>query len=100
VLNVTHLGRGPTVAQQMALLWTSPGCAIDACDRVARIEIDHRDPYAKVGCTQTANLRPRCDHHHDLKTYHGWDDVELPDGRIIMVPPGDPRHPGHQPGGP
>jgi hypothetical protein len=24
VLNVTHLGRGPTVAQRIALLWTSP----------------------------------------------------------------------------
>ena len=28
VLNVTHLGRGPTAAQKIALAWASPGCTV------------------------------------------------------------------------
>jgi Domain of unknown function (DUF222) len=29
VLNVTHLGRGPTAAQKIALAWASPGCTVE-----------------------------------------------------------------------
>ena len=33
VANVTHLGRSPTVAQQVALWWQSPMCAREDCTR-------------------------------------------------------------------
>ena len=37
VANVTHLGRGPTTAQKIALLWTNPTCSVQGCHR-RRIE--------------------------------------------------------------
>jgi hypothetical protein len=33
VLHVTHLGRGPSAAQRVALLWSSPGCTVEGCPR-------------------------------------------------------------------
>ena len=45
VLNVTHLGRGPTAAQKIALAWASPGCSVEGCWRT-RVEHDHRQPWA------------------------------------------------------
>jgi len=41
VRNVTHLGRGPTTAQKVALLWERPVCARQGCGRRARLEYDH-----------------------------------------------------------
>ena len=47
VLNVTHLGRGPTAAQRVALLFQQPGCTVEGCHRT-RCEIDHRHDYAQT----------------------------------------------------
>lgn len=44
VANVTHLGRSATVAQQIALWWTSPTCDVLGCTRTQRLQIDHRHP--------------------------------------------------------
>jgi hypothetical protein len=33
VLNVTHLGRGPSAAQRVALLWSSPGCTVEGSSK-------------------------------------------------------------------
>jgi hypothetical protein len=41
VRNVTSLGRGPTAAQKVALLWEQPTCAVEHCGRRARLEADH-----------------------------------------------------------
>jgi hypothetical protein len=92
-----HLGRGPTVAQKMALLWSSPGCCVTACARMAGIEHDHTEDWTKTHHTVLGELRRACDHHHDLKTHKGWDFIHLTDGSIDCVAPDDPRHPKHAP---
>src|SRR5205823_11149148 len=56
VRNVTHLGRGATAAQRVALLWEQPTCERLGCGRRARLEIDHRDDYAKVRKTEVDKL--------------------------------------------
>jgi Domain of unknown function (DUF222) len=91
VLNVTHLGRGPTAAQKIALAWASPGCTVQGCWR-SRTENDHREPWAQTRHTRLAELDPLCAHHHDLKTRSGWALVDGT-GKRPMVPPDDPRHP-------
>jgi hypothetical protein len=94
VLNVTHLGRGPTAAQKIALAWTSPGCTVEGCWRT-RVEHDHRQPWADTRHTRLDELDPLCEFHHDLKTRHGWALI-AGTGKRLMVPPGDPRHPKRQ----
>src|SRR6202040_1765013 len=47
VLNVTHLGRGPSAAQRIALLWGSPGCTVQGCNGVY-VQIDHRIDWAET----------------------------------------------------
>ena len=100
VLNVTHLGRGPNMAQQIALLWQQPRCSVAGCNRWARLQVDHRHPWAADRVTELHNLDPLCDHHHNQKTRNNWALVDG-SGRRRMVPPTDPRHPGHaQPNAP
>ena len=95
VRNVTHLGRGPTVAQRMALLFEQPLCSAEGCYRT-RTEIDHTDTWADTHCTRLGCLDPLCKYHHDLKTYAGW--MLTPGtGKRPMVPPDDPRHPNFEP---
>lgn len=91
VLNVTHLGRGPTAAQKIALAWASPGCTVLGCWRT-RTENDHREPWSLTRHTRLDELDPLCDHHHDLKSRFGWALVRGTCKRQ-MVPPDDPRHP-------
>ncbi|HEX2384476.1 MAG TPA: hypothetical protein VHI95_17660 [Acidimicrobiales bacterium] len=94
VRNVTHLGRGPNIAQKIALLWEQPVCTRQGCGRRARLEYDHIDgfEYRSTRHTRVDELEPLCDPDHDLKTYKGW---ALVDGTGLrpMVPPDDPRHP-------
>jgi hypothetical protein len=94
VAHVTHLGRGPTAAQKIALAWTSPGCTVQGCPRT-RIQYDHREDYARTRHTRLDELDPLCGHHHDLKTRHNWALVPGT-GKRPIVAPTDPRHPRHQ----
>jgi hypothetical protein len=94
VLNVTHLGRGPTAAQRVALAWAAPVCTVEGCYR-RRLENDHREPWAKTRHTRLDELDPLCDFHHDLKTYLDWALVPGT-GNRRFVPPDDPRHPNNQ----
>lgn len=96
VLNVTHLGRGANAAQKIALLWRQPVCTREGCGRRQRLEHDHRDDWARVRCTELANLDPVCAWDHHLKTHHGWAFVDGA-GTRPMVPPEHPLHPGHSP---
>ena len=96
VANVTHLGRSPTVAQQVALWWLSPMCTNEDCTRTWRLENDHRIGWAETQRTRVDELDPLCEHEHDLKTYFGWSLVPGK-GRRAFVPPDDPRHPKNQP---
>jgi Domain of unknown function (DUF222) len=95
VANVTHLGRGPTTAQKIALLWSTPTCTVDGCLR-SRIEYDHQKPWADTRHTRLDELDPLCHYHHDLKTRLGWAFVPGT-GKRAFVPPEDPRHPRHHP---
>jgi hypothetical protein len=96
VLNVTHLGRGATAAQKVALWWQSPMCDVAGCGRVHRLEIDHKVEWAKTKHTKLEELQRLCEHHHDMKTRFGWKLVEGT-GPRPMVPPEDPRHPRNRP---
>jgi hypothetical protein len=95
VANVVHLGRGPTAAQRIALLWTSPKCSNSECSRM-RVEIDHNNPWAVTKHTVLGELDPLCGHDHALKTNHGWSLVEGT-GRRAFVSPDDPCHPRNKP---
>jgi hypothetical protein len=95
VMNVTHLGRGATAAQRIALLWSKPKCANAACSS-RFVQIDHRDPWANTHHTVLDELDPLCPHDHDLKTNHGWSLV-AGKGRRAFVGPNDPRHPRNKP---
>jgi hypothetical protein len=92
VVNVVHLGRGPTTAQKIALLWSQPRCANEDCGRHFHLEDDHRDQWCDVHETVLINLDRLCPHDHDLKTYHGWSLVEGT-GPRKFVPPEHPDHP-------
>jgi hypothetical protein len=95
VANVTHLGRSPTMAQRVALLWRSPECTREGCTRTQRLENDHRADWVKTKHTRLDELDPLCEHDHDLKTYKGWALVKGK-GKRPMVPPDDPRHPNYR----
>ena len=96
VANITHLGRKPTVAQQVALWWRDPCCTRVGCTQVARLQKDHRDDWAKTHHTRFDELDHLCPADHDLKTRHGWALVEGT-GKRPMVPSDDPRHPKNKP---
>jgi hypothetical protein len=91
VVNVTHLGRGPTAAQRVALLWTSPWCTNSRCSHTLQIQYDHRKPWTEVHKTTLDNLDRLCGPCHKRKTHEGWTLVEGK-GRRPLVPPNDPRH--------
>ena len=57
VMNVTHLGRGPTVAQKIAMWWQTPQCTEIDCTRVQRIAIDHREEWNKTHHTRLDEAR-------------------------------------------
>jgi Domain of unknown function (DUF222) len=98
VVNVTHLGRGPTAAQRVALLWTSPWCTNSRCSHTLQIQYDHRKPWAEVRETVVDNLDRLCGPCHKRKT-QGWALIEGK-GRRPLVPPNDPRHGGNRAGRP
>ena len=95
VVNVTHLGRGVTAAQRIALLWSAPKCSNLACSSMF-VQLDHRDRWADVKRTELDNIDPLCPHDHRLKTYNGWALV-AGKGRRAFVAPDDPRHPRNKP---
>jgi hypothetical protein len=72
VTTVAHLGRRATAHQRTALQWRDPECAVEDCHRTARLEIDHRHDWARTRRTKLDELDRLCDHHHQLKTRHGW----------------------------
>ena len=94
VRTVTHLGRGPSAAQKLALLWEQPVCRRQGCGRRARLEYDHATgfEYRKTRHTRIDELDLLCEPDHDLKSRAGWSLV-AGTGIRPMVPPGDPRHP-------
>lgn len=60
-----------------------PNCATSAwaCD------VDHTVPWGDGGTTHASNLKSLCRLHHLLKTFWGWHDEQLPDGRVVWTSP-------------
>jgi hypothetical protein len=96
IVGVAHLGRRANAAQQTALEWLYPECAVLGCPTQTFLENDHREDWAKTHLTVLDRL---CGHHHELKTHHGWALVKGT-GKRAFVPPDDPRHPGPTTAGP
>jgi hypothetical protein len=92
VQGVAHLGRKPTAAQQTALEWINPSCAAEGCPHTARLERDHRTPWADTKITLLDLMDRLCAHHHRLKTHQNWALVNG-HGKRAFVPPADLRHP-------
>lgn len=92
VVGVAHLGRRATAAQQTALEWLYPSCAVEGCASMAFLENDHRIDWATSHVTVFDLLDRLCSHHHDLKTIDNWALVEG-NGKRAFVPPDDPLHP-------
>ena len=99
VTGVVHQGRQVSAFQRSAMEWLHPTCSVEGCDVTVGREIDHRLPWATTKVTVLELLEWPCDHHHDLKTYKGWDFVDGV-GKRPLVPPEDPRHPRHATGPP
>jgi hypothetical protein len=97
VSTVVNLGRGPSAAQKIALLWSQPTCSRAGCDQTwTQAEIDHRTPWADTHHTVLGELDRLCKHDHRLKTHHGW--ALVPGvGKRDMVPPDHPSHPNNTP---
>jgi hypothetical protein len=91
VATVAHAGRAVTATQRTALQWQGICCEVDGCDVREHLEIDHLVDFAITRHTKLDELGFKCRHHHDLKTYQGWDFI---DGTTQLVPPGHPLHPG------
>jgi hypothetical protein len=98
VTGVAHLGRRARAHQATALEWLNPTCATDGCTQTARLESDHRVPWARTKITLVELMDRLCEHCHDLKTHHGWA-LAAGTGKRPLVPPTDPRHPERQPTG-
>ncbi len=94
VVGVAHLRRRPTAAQQTAVEWMYPSCAVEGCSASTWLENDHRLDWATSQLTVLDLLDRLCSHHHDRKTLEGWALVEG-HGKRPFVPPDDPRHPRH-----
>lgn len=60
----------------------APGCDVPA----DRCDIDHTIPYP-IGPTHPSNLKCLCRTNHLMKTFGGWQDVQLPDGTVIWTSP-------------
>ena len=60
VMNVTHLGRSATVAQQVALWWKSSACTVLGCPQTRRLQNDHRYEWIKTKRTRVDELDPLC----------------------------------------
>jgi hypothetical protein len=95
VANVTHLGRGPTAAQRIALLWGTPACTNTQCGHTLGIQHDHRTPWTQAQETVLHNLDRLCTPCHRRKTHHGWA-LAAGTGPRPLVPPDDLRHPANR----
>ncbi|RZS79980.1 uncharacterized protein DUF222 [Motilibacter rhizosphaerae] len=68
-------------------------CGHPTCDRAAReLQLDHREAFdhehpARGGPTTGANLDPKCQRDHNLKTWHGWGAWRDRDGTLVTRTP-------------
>lgn len=96
---VVHLGRQARAVQRTALEWLHPVCAWPDCNNRARLEIDHRTPWAILAETTVDGAQRLCSHHHHA--------VKTPDDLAAIAahrngrpPPQPPQQPPPPPGTP
>jgi hypothetical protein len=92
VVGVAHLGRRPNAHQKTALEWLYPTCAVEGCNSLAYLEIDHRQDWSHTHVTIFELLDRYCGHHHDLKTRQELG-ARRGTRQTTIRPPDDPRHP-------
>ena len=85
---MAHLGRKTTAHQQTALEFTQPDCEVLGCPRTMFLQTDHRTGWAKTKDTVFDDLDRLCEHHHALKTHHGWR-LEPGHGKRRFLPSGE-----------
>jgi hypothetical protein len=68
VRSISHLGRTIPAKLRTAVEEAYPTCAVEGCEVDRHLEIDHKQPVARGGKTELANLQRLCAHHHDEKT--------------------------------
>jgi hypothetical protein len=62
-------------------------CRAPGCDAPAdRCDLDHTIPYP-IGPTHASNIKCLCRTNHLMKTFGGWQDIQLPDGTVIWISP-------------
>lgn len=89
VLNVVHRGRTVPSHVQSALEERDPECVVPGCGVARGLETDHwQIPFAQDGPTELWNLARLCRHHHQLKTYEGWELLGGPGKWEFQKPPG------------
>jgi hypothetical protein len=87
----------PTAALERWIRCRDLTCCFPGCDRPAwgadidhTIAFNHTRPSAG-GLTVPGNNKCYCRQHHRLKTFHGgpdgWQEVQLPDGTIVLTSP-------------
>jgi hypothetical protein len=87
VLHTTNIGtRGADLWQQAAIDWSQPRCTAIGCNRTARLQNDHRTPYATKQETALGNLDRACTWHHFLITHRGYT-FEAGTGRRQLLSP-------------
>ncbi|WP_086821038.1 HNH endonuclease signature motif containing protein [Allokutzneria sp. NRRL B-24872] len=77
----------PTAQQRELIGLRYPTCTAIGCNQPAhRSDLDHCRPYDGSNTT-LANLRPKCRHHHRMKTHSNWRCENLPDGTHAWTTP-------------
>jgi hypothetical protein len=87
VHTVVNLGRHVPEVLKTALLERDRACVVPGCDRIDRLEKDHRIvAYVDDGEVSMENLAKLCHYHHYLKTHKGFQILGEP-GNWHWVPP-------------
>ncbi|GAA3988840.1 HNH endonuclease signature motif containing protein [Allokutzneria multivorans] len=70
----------PSAKQRELINARYPTCTAIGCNQPARrCDLDHCRPFDGTNTT-IKNLRPKCRHHHRMKTHSNWKCRNLPDG--------------------
>ncbi|MEZ5134558.1 MAG: hypothetical protein R2699_05745 [Acidimicrobiales bacterium] len=94
IRGVVHYGRKPTALQATYLQAKHRTCAVAGCTNTTRLEYDHTPDWAQTRHTTVRELTRLCEHHHNLKSTHGWTYTPNPDN-TLTPPPTQPPHPTH-----
>jgi hypothetical protein len=86
VATLAHGSRKFRAHQRSALELRDHTCSVLGCATTARLEIDHRDDWARTHHTATTDADRYCHFHHALKTRHHWR-LEPGTGKRRMLPP-------------